>query len=51
MWQLPSVLISPHRPASTGTQDGGIMELFIASLKKFLGGEQPNDAVNIELFY
>lgn len=40
LWKLPNVLISPHTAADTGEEKARVAELFVANLRRYLGGEE-----------
>ncbi len=51
LWQMPSVLITPHVSGSNPFYDSRVTRLFIENLSRYLGGQPLRNLVNIERGY
>jgi phosphoglycerate dehydrogenase-like enzyme len=51
LWDLPNVLVSPHTAALSVRENERIVDLFVANLGRFLGGEALANRIDPKLLY
>jgi phosphoglycerate dehydrogenase-like enzyme len=51
LWDMPSVLVSPHTAALSPAEDRRIAELFADNLRRFLDGSPMRNVMNTNDFY
>jgi phosphoglycerate dehydrogenase-like enzyme len=51
LWELPTVMVSPHSASTSDRENGRITDLFCDNLRRYLAGEPLRNVLNPELMY
>jgi phosphoglycerate dehydrogenase-like enzyme len=51
LWQMPNVLVSPHRAGDHEGWERDVVTLFLDNLGRFVAGEELRNVVDVELGY